>query len=153
MYATELTRQQLEEMGIVDVVRDETAPFGWRIYRHWYPHGIKGHRWPEKRTFELKITFSTARHNKGKDKSYPLVNFSYEKKAHSYTLSRFLYAWFYGKVERGYCVDHEVNDPFWNDLVNLSAKTTAENNQKRFLDNPHVGCFNQFYNTVKGGKK
>lgn len=39
MYATELTREQLEEMGIVRVEKDDTAPFGWRIYRYWYPHG------------------------------------------------------------------------------------------------------------------
>lgn len=33
MYAKELTRQFLEEAGIVSVEKDDTAPFGWRIYR------------------------------------------------------------------------------------------------------------------------
>lgn len=152
MYASELTRQFLEEAGIVSVEKDDTAPFGWRIYRLWYPRGSRWHKPIQKRIIELKIQLNTQKHPYGKDKSYVIVCFCYKNKIHSYTLSRFLYAWFFGKVDKGYCVDHEVNDPFWNDLVNLSAKTTAENNQKRFNDNLHHTCFNQFYNTVKNGK-
>ena len=138
----DLTREKLEEMGITDVYWDEDNQ-DWWINRYWYKTSPKG----EYRHIKVGICRSVRKHKYVPDKCYPIVNFNYKGKMMSYSLSKFLYAWFKGPVPAGYVVDHRNNNPFDNSLDNLQLLTIAENNRKRFEDHSDCKCFNQFYNT------
>ena len=143
-YAAALTREQLEEMGIVSVTWDPEHQEYW-IDRLWYKnkHGadsVKIHK-------RLKITTVRGKRKYTQGKAYPALSFFWNGKNRSFSLSKFVYAWFKGAVPEGYVVDHKDNNPFNNTLDNLQLLTKQANNIKRFVDNPECKCFNQFHNT------
>lgn len=138
MYSKELTREMLEQMGIYNVYWDSDNNEWW-IDRYWYTTNSK----KEKRHYRVQITEARCKHKYVPDKVYPKITFSYNNKPVSITLSRFLYAWFNGKVEEGQVVDHIKNDPYNNNLTNLQAVSIEENIRKRYEDNPDMS-FNQW---------
>lgn len=128
----ELTREQLEKMGIVRITPSDN---GWIVTRRWHKVASKTDDTP---LFEKVIKRSIAgrKHRYSEDKYYPFYSFSYNGKAQAITESRLIYAWFYGEVPAGYDVDHIDNNPFNNDLDNLQLLSRRENLAKRFIDNP-----------------
>ena len=138
MYSKELTREMLEQMGIYNVYWDVESEEWW-IDRYWY---VRKNR-TTKVHYRVKITEARCKHKYVPDKVYPKITFSYNGKAVSITLSRFLYAWFKGKVEEGQVIDHIENNPYKNNLSNLQAISIEENIRKRYIDNPDMN-FNQY---------
>lgn len=137
-YNKPLTRQMLEEMGIVSIVWDDEAN-DWTITRFWKKSSTSR----TKRFVDLKIHVSTRKHKYTASKTYPVINFSYNNKQYCFPLSRIIYAWFNNEVKQGYVIDHIDNNPFNNKLENLQMITPEENLKKRFIDNPN-GCKNQW---------
>ena len=142
--ASKLTRDMLEEWGFTKVdyladypaiakrVRGEDNDYAeWWIDRYWYVGG--GRKKEHKR---VKVTCAVCKHKYGATQYYPKVTFSADGKSYSISLSRFLYAWFYGEVEEGMVVDHIDNNTFNNSLNNLQVLTYEENLAKRFTDDP-----------------
>ena len=128
----ELTREQLEKMGIVRITLGAN---GWIVTRKWHKTSTKRENTP---VFEkvIKRSIAERKHRYSEAKYYPFYSFSYNGKAQAITESRLIYAWFYGEVPAGYDVDHIDNDPFNNDLDNLQLLSRRENLAKRFEDNP-----------------
>ena len=131
----ELTREFLEEAGFVSAYLFYDT---WTILRNWYKNNT-GRK--ELRT--IKVQNATCPHKFTEDKHYPIISFSMKQKRYSLSLSKFLYAWFNGKVPAGYDVDHIDNNPFNNSLDNLQLLTRYENIHKRYKDNPE-GWINQY---------
>ena len=140
-YCKGLTKQQLEEMGIVDVTWNKYLET-WVITREWYKNNSKTKR--ERKT--LIVGSVLARHKYTKDKTYLKVSFSYKNKPVAISLSRLVYAWFREDIPDGYVIDHKNNNPYDNTLDNLQMLTIEQNIRKRF-DDLDCKCFNQYYNT------
>ena len=132
MYCKGLTKQFLQDAGIIDIKQIDGK---WHIYRFWYINNSK-----IKQIKELQINRATRKHKYTKDKSYDIIMFSIRGQGH-YTipLSRVLYAWFKGDIPDGYVIDHVNNNQFDNNLDNLEKITIEKNLAKRFTDNPD--CF------------
>lgn len=140
-YAKELTRVQLEEMGICNIYWDEDNQEWW-IDRYWK----KKAKSKEKTHQHLKITSSVCKHKYSPDVTYPIVGFSYLSASHVYPLARVIWAWFKGKVNAGMVIDHIDNNKFNCRLDNLQEVTPEINIRKRYIDNPGVKYFNQYTN-------
>lgn len=112
-YTPCLSKVDLEKLGIIDIIKDSDAPYGWRIFRD--------------NDREFSITYSiTQRFNNGSHKGYAFVNFPCKHIA----LSRVLFAWFIRDIPKGHVVDHIDNDSLNNDLDNLQLLTRSENTKK-----------------------
>ncbi len=142
MYCKGLTRQDLEDYGIIDI-RWDINTNNWAITRKWYKNNSKS----KGTLYTLVVGEAITKHKYTKDKSYPKVSFSYKNRAVAIPLSRVIYVWFMGDIPDGYVVDHIDNNPYNTQLNNLRIMTIGENIRKRFMDNPNVKCFNQFKNT------
>lgn len=140
-YCKGLTKQELEEMGIVEVRWNKYLET-WVITREWYKNNSK----TKKERKQLVVGSVLAKHKYTRDKSYPKVSFSYKNKPRAFPVSRLVYVWFIGDVPDGCVVDHVDNDPYNNRLNNLQLLSIGENIRKRFND---LGCkcFNQYKNT------
>ena len=136
----ELTREFLEQAGFAE---PQYWFDKWHIFRYWYNSGGK-----VKVPKEIKIINARCKHKYTHDKYYPIFCFRYDGRNYSVSLSKFLYAWFYGKVPAGYDVDHKDNNPYNNVLDNLQLLTRQENIRKRYTDNPK-GWLNQHGNKRK----
>lgn len=118
-YTPSLTKVDLDKFGIIDIIKDIDAPYGWRILRD--------------NDREWKISYYiTQRFNNGSHKGYPFVNLydAATKKQKAITLSRLLFVWFIRDIPKGYVVDHIDNDELNNDLDNLQLLTRSENTKK-----------------------
>ena len=83
----QLTRQMLEDMGIIDVHWDSESEHQWVITRKWY----------YKKTKDMKITNPKISYVRGKNKYtipkiYRKVQFNYKGKGVAIPLGRFVYA-------------------------------------------------------------
>ena len=132
-YCAELTRDMLVQWGFIE---PHWTSDGWKIFRYWYGSG----KHITKTIKEINITEARGKHKYTEDKIYLKLTFSYNKKGISVPLSRFIYAWFYGKVPAGMDVEHISNNPYDNSLSNLRLCTREENLAKRFMDNPEANC-------------
>lgn len=131
----ELTKEFLKEAGFIDV---HYWFDNWVILRYWYKNNTTRREYKT-----IKIQNATCPHKFTNNKQYPIISFSMKQKRYSFSLSKFLYAWFNGKVPAGYDVDHIDNNPFNNSLENLQLLTRYENIHKRYRDNPK-GWINQY---------
>lgn len=129
-YAKKLTREDLESWGFKEVNYIEETKT-WEFKRLWPKNSSKK---PILKV--IKVTNAFCPHKYGEDKSYQKITFSIHGKSKSITIMRFLQAWFRGSVEKGYVMDHRLNDPNLNLLSNLEPKTVGENLKKRYRDNP-----------------
>lgn len=125
MYCSRLTRQDLEDMGIVDVRWDNND---WLITRYWYRHGND----INKTLTTLRPAMMVKKHKYGKTKYYYKVQFNYKGRGVGISLGRFLCAWFYNEVPEGYVVDHKDDDTHNNTLDNLQVITLEANLEKRW---------------------
>ncbi len=66
------------------------------------------------------------------------VGLSMKSQKRQYRLPRLIWETFNGKIPVGYHVDHIDNNQLNNRLDNLQLLTLAENNRKRWKDNPHL---------------
>lgn len=137
-YCKGLTKQDLEDMGIVNVtfIPENNE---WIIERDWFRNNsktIKDHA-------VLKVSTIVKEHKYGQTKIYPKVQFNCKGKTYAIPLSRFAYAWFIGDIPDGYVIDHIDNDPFNNSIDNLQMLTIEENLAKRYKDNPNA-AYNQW---------
>ena len=131
MYCKPLTKQELQELGIIDIYKKDGQ---WVVLRYWYRNNKK-----EKDFVEIPVSQARRTHVYRPDKYYPKVSFCAKQKHYSIALSRLLYVWFKGDItEPGYQVDHIDNDPYNNELDNLQLLTIQENLAKRFQDNPEA---------------
>ena len=128
---TKLTKQMLQDMGIVDIHWDKERD-DWYILRHWFKNKSK----TIKTYTRITITQATRKHKYAQSKAYPKINFYYKNKGRCYPLARVLYAWFKGDIDDGMVVDHIDNNPFNNCLSNLQLLTQERNLEKRYKDNP-----------------
>lgn len=132
----QLTREMLKEWGITNIYYlpeygiCEGDNSDWYIDRYWYKNNSK-----EKQHIRLKVCNAVCKHKYTKDKSYPIVTFSYKREVICLPLSRIIYAWFNGEVTEGLVVDHIDNNPYNNFPTNLQLLTQEENLKKRFVDN------------------
>lgn len=127
----ELTRKMLEEWGIDSITWDPDTD-SWNINRYWYKNNSR-----EKRNIKLAISNAICKHKFTKDKSYPIVSFSYRGKPICLPLARVVFAWFHpDKSLKGLVIDHIDNNPYNNKLNNLRAITQEANLIKRYIDNP-----------------
>ena len=126
----ELTKEMLIEWGITDIHYDYSQE-KWLIKRLWFTNKSKA-----KTEKYLAICNAVCKHKYTVDKAYPIVSFSYKQQMVSLPLSRIIYAWFYGKVDDGFVVDHIDNNPYNNQPSNLQLLTQEQNLTKRFVDNP-----------------
>ena len=131
---SELTKAMLLDWGIESIDWSEEKGT-WVITRLWYKNTSK-----TKRPVLIKISEAVCKHKYTKDKSYPIIVFSYEGKAKCLPLARVIYAWFVGDIEEGKVIDHIDNNPFNNKVGNLQKLTPEENLKKRFEDNPNALC-------------
>ena len=118
-YTPCLTKAELEEFGIIDVIKDSDAPFGWRVLRD--------------NDREWKIIYAvTQRFNNGSHKGYAFVTLynAKTKQQKAIALSRLLYVWFIRDIPKGYVVDHIDNNELNNDLDNLQLLTRSDNTKK-----------------------
>lgn len=143
MYAEELTKKHLKEMGVIDVYWDEDQEL-WVIHRRWFRNRSKTKM--DDYFFTGKVNNKS--HDQGKDKQYRVITWNYKGKVFSSSIARIVKAWVKGRVRAGYVVDHRNNDSLKDDWKNLREKTIKANNRKRFKDNK-CKCFNQYQNTVK----
>lgn len=148
----ELTREMLKEWGIESInyvpeygVIDDNSK--WYINRYWYKNNGK-----TKQHIRLKVCNAVCKHKYTTNKSYPIVTFSYKQQRICLPLSRIIYAWFNGKVDQGYVVDHIDNNPYNNHPNNLQLLTQEQNLAKRFADNPDA-CSNQWDKLKKAKAK
>lgn len=137
-YGKALTKEMLQEWGIEDITWDVETN-NWLIDRYWYKNNSKS-----KRHVRLSIQNAVCKHKYSTDKSYPIVTFSYNKKAICLPLARIVYAWVCGPIESREVIDHKDNNPYnnymnVNDLNdpknNLQKLSVGENLAKRFIDN------------------
>ena len=142
MYCKGLSKEELQDMGIVEIHWDQNLE-NWVIIREWYKNCSKTLR----TRYNLNIVDVIGKRKYTTNKSYPKVSFSYKNKAVAIPLSRIVYVWFVEDVPDGYVVDHIDNNPYNCQLNNLRMMTIAGNLRKRFSDNPGVKCFNQYKNT------
>lgn len=126
-----LTKEMLQQWGIIDISWDENID-NWNITRFW-KNSCNG----AKTYHRIRISDAICKHKYTKDKSYPIVNFSYEGKVMSLPLGRLIYAWFTGDIEDGMVIDHIDNNPYNNKINNLQKLTPEANLKKRFIDNPN----------------
>ena len=130
MYNKTVTRQMLEELGIYHVYWD-VEKGEWWIDRYWYKNNSK-----TKIHTRVNVTDAICKHKYAPEKRYPKITLSSKNKSYTFTLARFIYAWFYGEVPEGMVIDHYNNDPYDNRIENLQPLTIEENLAKRFKDNP-----------------
>ena len=140
-YCKGLTKQELEDMGIVEIRWNKYLET-WVITREWYKNNSK----TKKERKQLVVGSVLAKHKYTRDKSYPKVSFSYKNKPAAFPVSRLVYVWFIEDVPDGYVVDHIDNDPYNNRLNNLQLLSIGDNIRKRFSD-LDCKCFNQYKNT------
>lgn len=126
-----LTKEMLVEMGFCSVLWDYETE-NWKITRHWYRKNSK-----EKEYKVIKIADAVCKHKYTFDKSYPILVFGYKGVNQTYSLARFIYAWFHGEVKEGEVIDHKNNNPYDNSLSNLQVLSQKENLHKRYKDNPN----------------
>lgn len=140
-YCKGLTKQELEDYGIVEIRWNKYLET-WVVTREWYKNNSK----TKKERKQLVIADVLAKHKYTQDKAYPKVSFSYKQKPIAIPLSRLVYVWFIEDIPDGYVVDHIDNDPYNNKLSNLQMLSIGDNIRKRFND---LGCkcFNQYKNT------
>ena len=110
MYAEELTKKRLKEMGVIDVYWDEDQEL-WVIHRRWYRNRSKTKM--DDYFFTGKVNNQS--HDKGKDKQYRVITWNYKGKAFSSSIARIVKAWVKGRVRAGYVVDHRNNDSLKDD--------------------------------------
>lgn len=132
MYCKGLTKQELQDAGIINVYYDNSAK-AWKVIRYWYKNNSNS-----KDFREVKVTVARGKHKYRPDKYYPKVTFCVTQTRYNIPLSRLVYAWFNGDIPDGYVVDHIDNDSFNNDPKNLQLLTIEENLAKRFEDNPEA---------------
>ena len=130
-YCKSITREELEEMGIVEVSPDGDS---WRIVREWYKNNSKTIK--ETRTLPIYVIKGKAKYVQPKE--YLKVSFSYKGEQRDLPLHRLVWAWCRGPVPEGYEIDHINNNSFDNRLENLQLLTTYENKKKRW-SNPSNG--------------
>lgn len=141
-----LTKEMLLEWGINSINWSEELDT-WIIDRLWYKNKSK-----DKRHINIKICKAVCKHKYTKDKSYPIVTFSYINEVKCIPLARLIYAWFVNDIEDGMVIDHIDNDPFNNRVENLQKLTPEENLKKRFEDNPnalHNQCRTELYQLAR----
>lgn len=145
----ELTRKELEELGVIELIRDNDR---WGVVRLWWDCGSRGKGRTEDKKVKKVIweKKTVCKHKYSSDKTYPIIVFSKGPRDGnlSVTVSRLVYAWFNDIVPEGYAVDHIDNNPFNNSLDNLQLLTDQENLEKRYSDN-NKRYFNQYHNTKK----
>lgn len=130
MYCKGLTKQELLDAGITDVIYlKETDE--WQVRRYWYANNSK-----TKKNKTISITMACGKHKYRPDKYYPKITFCVKRKVYNIPLSRLVYVWYKCDIPDGYQVDHIDNDSFNNDPNNLQLLTIEENLRKRFEDNP-----------------
>ena len=141
---TELTKEMLKDWGITKIIWKPEIN-SWEITRYWYKNNSK-----TKREIKLAVSNAICKHRFTKDKSYPIVSFSYKGQPICLPLARIVYAWFHpGKSIKGLVIDHKDNDPYNNKLNNLRAISQEANLVKRYLDNPdcYINQYKQFKDT------
>lgn len=148
-YGRKLTREMLENWGIVDIIYlpsinqwtfDEKTD--WYIKRKWRKNSSK--QFYEKR---INVTEAVCKHKYTSDRKYLKITFSIDGKAISLPLARVIYAWFIGPIEDKEVIDHIDNNPYNNHYKNLQKLSVGENLAKRYIDNPKFNV-NQ-YGTAK----
>lgn len=132
MYCKSLTKQELQDAGIINVYYNNSSKT-WEVIRYWYKNNSKS-----KNFAKIKITMACGKHKYRPDKYYPKVTFCASQIRYNIPLSRLIYAWFNGDIPDGYVVDHIDNNSFNNDPKNLQLLTIEENLAKRFEDNPEA---------------
>lgn len=143
MYCKGLTRQELKEMGIVDVYRDNTEPYsGWAVIREWHKNNSK----TMKTRYKVNIGLAVTKHKYTRDKVYPKIGISYKNKPVAIPISRLVYVWFIEDIPDGYVIDHINNNQFDNRPENLRMLSIKGNIAKR-VDDLGCRCFNQYKNT------
>ena len=144
MYCKGLTKQELLDLGIIDVKADLEG--GWSILRYWYKNntGIKEYK-------TISVTLACGKHKYRPNKYYPKVTFCAKQKVYNIPLSRLVYVWHKGDIPDGYVVDHIDNDSFNNNIDNLQILTVEENLAKRYEDNPEAWT-NQWGHTKEFNK-
>lgn len=131
MYCKPLTKQELQDAGIMNIFKRDGE---WVVLRCWYKGSEK-----TKSFKEVSITQAKRKHKYRPDKYYPKVSFCVNQIRYSIPLSRLLYVWFIDDItEPGMQVDHIDNDPYNNELDNLQLLTIEDNLAKRFHDNPEA---------------
>lgn len=112
------SRENFLEKHCIIVVKDNEAPFGYRVYQNGKEH-------------KVRLTWSQYYRN-GATKNYPAVclYFSDTGRYRDVALSRLIYLEFMGDIPKGYVVDHIDNDPMNNSIENLQILTRSENTKK-----------------------
>ena len=128
MYCAGLTRNELEQLGVISIYN---TPDGWKMARLWYRNN-SGH----KELKEISVSEAKRKHKYRPDKVYPKFQFSANGIHYSIVLSRAIYVWYKGDIPDGYVIDHIDNNPYNNDPENLKLMTIEDNLNKRFEDNP-----------------
>lgn len=129
MYCKPLTKQELQDLGILNIYKKDDK---WVVLRYWHIGGKK-----DKEYYEIPESLAKRDHVYRPAKYYPKISFCAGQRHYSIALSRLLYVWFKGDItEPGYVVDHIDNNPFNNELDNLQLLTIQDNLAKRFKDNP-----------------
>ena len=132
-YCKGLNRRFLVSLCEWQVYEDLAAPYGWTIKRYWHDGHKKNWDWRDVRIKEV-----TCNHKYTGAMRYPAITLTFNCQHYSWSLSRFLFAYFKGEIPDGYVVDHKKPNQFDNRLDNLQLLTIKENNRKRFTDNPNL---------------
>ena len=119
-YAKQLTRQDLEDYGIIDV---QWFDGEWVIKRHWYGPG----KHIKKRTYTMTIFDSKGPHKYVEDHYAPMVQFSYNKKTVPIPVGRLVWAWHKGIVPAKIEVAYKDHDPY-NMYYNFNDDNDPKNN-------------------------
>lgn len=131
MYCKGLTKQELIDIGIIDVKEEPNG--SWSILRYWYKNNSKA-----KELKTISITLARGKHKYRPDKYYQKITFCVKQRVYNISLSRLVYVWYKGDIPDGYVVDHIDNDSFNNKPDNLQILTIEENLTKRYTDNPEA---------------
>lgn len=139
-HSKELTKEFLVEAGF-DVCLYDYKNHCWTIERDWFKNKSK-----VKQRRRFNILDKPQKRKLYSDDKFPVVQFSYKSKSYPITITRFVWAYLYGKVPAGYSVtlidkNKEIDRFAFDNLQLVSDKEAG-----KYITNRA----NQYYSRKRG---